>query len=80
MSIGAPLPPMPVQCPACRRFVRCGDVCDVVAKATDQPVQAIVVCDRCYDKVAKHGTIRVLVRGETWMIGLPEGRRIPSRG
>ena len=79
MSMGADLPPPPVQCPMCRRFVERGAVRDVVAKATDQPVQAIVVCEGCYTRVVAHGTVRILVRGETWMIGLVEGPSAPVR-
>lgn len=79
MSIGAELPPAPVQCPMCRRFVNRGELHDVVAKAISQPVQEIVVCGACHHKVATHGTVRCLVHGEYWCIGLPEGRPIPSR-
>lgn len=79
MSIGADLPQAPVQCPVCRRWLMCGDMRNVVAKATDQPEHAIVVCAACYEKVSVHGTIRVLVHGETWMIGLIEGPSAPVR-
>lgn len=78
MSIGADLPPMPVQCPVCRRFEGAAGLHEVEAKAIAEPTFKVVVCDQCYKRLALRGTMRVMVNGRAWCIGLPAHRPIPS--
>lgn len=76
MSIGADLPPAPVQCPVCRRFEGAAAVKTVVAKAIAEPVFTVVICGECYKRVERKGTIRVMVNGRVWCIGLPASAAI----
>lgn len=79
MSIGADLPPAPVQCPICRRFGRMDEFRAVEAKAIAEPTFTVAICGECFKRLAGKGTMRVMVNGRAWCVGLPVNRPIPSK-
>ena len=79
MSIGADLPPAPIQCPMCRRWERESEMEKAVASCEGEPEQGIGVCRSCHRLMVGKGEVVAMMNGRMWVVGLVEGPSAPVR-
>lgn len=79
MSIGAELPPQPVQCPMCRRWFGESELGEAIASADGEPSQTITVCRECRRGIERRGEVVAMMNHRLWVVGLPEERPIAGR-